>query len=150
MVFRAVTISVCSIIGFVVPAIAQNGLTDNRWVSIYEDEEKSVDLDTRRSEGLNGGRPAAWLRWTFGEEQAINGVRYVIMFDRSTYDCRNFAIRSESATYHDQEGKMVDGWDNPLSYSGLSEYGEWSSVRPGSVGEYLLEEVCAYAQTQGR
>jgi hypothetical protein len=109
------------------------------WTRVAFTEDFVVEVHPLRLTSDANGIIRGWERTKFNAPQkTAEGKAYVQTMVQKRYDCeqrRSLAIRG---IFYNRSGEVGGSWTAP-SYDQ-----EWKDVVPESVGEGVLDEVCAY------
>jgi hypothetical protein len=108
---------------------------DARWTVLAESEAQRVAFDRTTLRPMVGRVVRAWVRNDYGSPQTDESGTYDRTMDQMDYDCEQLRFRHVASTYHLDE-QVVDS-ELP------SEPGEWVSIVPESMGETVINAVCA-------
>lgn len=127
--------------------MTQQALAVN-WVQVSESggDKHYIDLDSIQADTLANGTPVmtAWIQTEYKQAQdAGGGKKYWSSKYFDYFDCRARKSVIEYFAIYDKQGRVVASGNNP-AFSRYSS-ANWQRVILDSVGETLLNTVCAYA-----
>jgi len=113
---------------------------DSRWSEVSEAENTVVSIDhgsiRRHHEHLR-----VWVRWEYRTTRsAPGGQRYRTRLSLQAVDCAERRGHVIQAVLKDAAGNVVTSVTAPTV--------EWNYASPNSIGEKILDAVCAYAEAQ--
>ena len=116
------------------------------WVSETVSGNKVyIDLDSIQADTLVNGTPVmtAWTQTEYKQAQDLGGKKYWTAKYFYYFDCRARKFDIEYYTIYDKQGGVVRS-GNMSSFSRYSS-ANWERAISGSIGEDILNRVCAYA-----
>jgi hypothetical protein len=127
------------------PATAQQYVTTDTmalaldWTQVASADDLAVEVHPGRLSRDADGMIRGWERTKYKTpRRAKNGKTYVSVMVQTRYDCDARRSMSTRGIHYDRSGGVVISWTVPTYDQ------EWTEVVPESVGEAVLDEVCAY------
>ena len=127
------------------PATAQQYVTTDTmalgldWTQVASSDNLTVEVHPGRLSSDPNGIIRGWERRKYKAPQRTeNGKTYISVMAQTRYDCEARRSMTTRGILYDRSGGVVDSWTVPTYEQ------EWMDVVPESVGEGILDEVCAY------
>jgi hypothetical protein len=115
------------------------GGAPGRYHPLYMADSTWAALDTERIARHDDGTLSVWISWDYIPTRQFSFLPSPAdhMMQRQDVDCAERRMRPRIATYYAPDGAVLK------TYEGEADR-PWTPVVPATIGEAVLDEVCAY------